>query len=355
MNPHIPALDGLRAIAITLVLLFHGQAPYFGGGWVGVDVFFVLSGFLITGLLAQEYGKRSTINLQSFFLRRMLRLYPALLAMLAGYLLISPLFGPGSAPLRQAMAAAAYLSDYGMALYAVPINISHTWSLAVEAHYYLIWPMLLLAAFRACTLSTVRNLAFLAYLLATLWRAACANTLPWGEVYYGFDTRLPGLLLGSWLALAMRDEASRSTLVRFFQFTLPAWLAALAACAVTLPLLFPTSITVGVPIVEWASAALVVACYSGWPVGRFLASAPLVQIGKLSYGVYLWHNLLFEVARLTNPKAQWWEVMSLCVPASLLLAWASFVTVEHWAQKLRKPSRLLVVEQRVAQSDGVVR
>jgi peptidoglycan/LPS O-acetylase OafA/YrhL len=129
---HIPALDGLRGLAIALVLLFHSLHPAFRWGNVGVDVFFVLSGFLITRLLLEEQERTGTIAWRRFIQRRLWRLAPALGVFLAVYLVVAPLAWPNHPHLRDAAWAAIYFSDYSQALLGQPDYLLHTWSFSVE-------------------------------------------------------------------------------------------------------------------------------------------------------------------------------------------------------------------------------
>src|SRR5262245_25846270 len=166
-----PDLEGLRAVAVLLVLLFHDGIPMVGGGYVGVDVFFVLSGFLITGLIVRELRSSGTISLRSFYARRARRLLPAALAAIAATMIASAIFLP---PLRlpdiagDAAASALYVSNIRFAAQATdylqaqaaPSPLLHSWSLGVEEPFYLFWPALLLLAARV-RWATVGRLAAL--------------------------------------------------------------------------------------------------------------------------------------------------------------------------------------------------
>src|SRR5487761_2131823 len=141
------ALDGLRAVAIGLVAADHCWVPGFDSGYFGVDVFFVLSGFLITQLLVDEYDSQGQIDLGKFYLRRLLRLTPPLAILLAVYLAVAPTLWPhyGLWPhIRDAALAGLYLADYGRAFWSQPTLLEHTWSLSVEEHFYLLWPFAVL-------------------------------------------------------------------------------------------------------------------------------------------------------------------------------------------------------------------
>ena len=145
---YVPALDGLRGLAVLLVVLFHAAAPPFQGGFVGVDMFFVLSGYLITNLLLQEYQQQGRIDFGRFYLRRFLRLMPALLFMTATFALVASWQLEGE-PLRQALGeipwAVSYLANWARAWDLIPMfYLVHTWSLAIEEQFYLLWPVVLL-------------------------------------------------------------------------------------------------------------------------------------------------------------------------------------------------------------------
>ncbi|WP_390623697.1 acyltransferase family protein [Telmatocola sphagniphila] len=147
--PNIPALDGLRAVAACLVLIHHGSYGRLPGGWIGVDLFFALSGYLITGILAAELSRTGRIRFGRFYIRRVLRLLPALIAtvLLAGLLWpITPFKSPTPSWLEAAAAALFYVANL------VPAeslgSLSHCWSLAIEEHFYLLWPPILAVAWR---------------------------------------------------------------------------------------------------------------------------------------------------------------------------------------------------------------
>lgn len=195
--PYNPALDGLRALAVLLALAFHSRIEGFHGGFFGVDVFFVLSGYLITRLLANQHSATGTINVPAFYLRRLHRLYPALLPFLGAYLIAGPLAFPNRQDhARDALVAATYLSDYGFAFWKIPWLVQHTWSLSVEEHFYLAWPVALLLVLRPPGRYWAPVVLSLT-VAATLWRwHVVLNVDPWHQPYYRFDTRLSGLLLG---------------------------------------------------------------------------------------------------------------------------------------------------------------
>ena len=271
---HKVALDGLRALAVLAVLAFHVRVPGFQGGFLGVDLFFVLSGFLITKLLMKEYECTGGIQLRRFYLRRALRLSPTLLTLVAIFLVVAPVLWPEISAWREAAWSVLYLSDYSRAIMGEPLVLSHTWSLAVEEHFYLLWPLLLPMLLRS---SAPFQTLLIAYLLATMWRIACFIWVGWDQTYFRFDTRLSGLLLGAIIAVRPPD----------LRFGIAAPLAVFAVLCTLQMWGEAEGLTLAVTGAEIASMFLILAAmearhtWLAWPV--------LAYLGRLSYGIYLWH------------------------------------------------------------------
>lgn len=314
---YIPALDGVRAIAVLVVVGFHAQVPGFGGGFLGVDVFFVLSGFLITRLLLQEQDATGSIALRTFYTRRLRRLYPALLCFLAIYLLLAATvlngaFYPMSRHMRDAALSAVYLQDYAKTWDLFPYWLRHMWSLSIEEHFYLIWPLLFLAITRLSRAGAIFALIAL-YVGVTAWRMWVAQTsLHAWDVYNRFDTHSSGLILGCLLGFA-RTHAPRHA----------AMLGALGMAASIA--LFPhgqvSTATWGFTAAE-VSAALLIAAPPTWLTGSILP-----WIGQISYGLYLWHYLIARMAR----EAYWWwpETLAVSLIGGIVCAALSFYLVER--------------------------
>ncbi len=276
---YVPALDGIRAIAISMVVIFHSGFHPTGGGYLGVDVFFVLSGFLITKLLVSEMARDGRVDLLRFYLRRALRLYPVFLLVLACVALPAAALWPGLPVRRQALLAGLYLTDYAQAMHYLPSPLTYTWSLAVEEHFYVLWPLALPFVLRA---REPIKVMLMLYLLAFMWRVFNLTTLGWWATYFRFDTRVSGILLGCMLAL-MRTQA-------------PPKYAGFVAFGVLLLVAAPPSwgllfgLGLATPVAEVAAATLVLCAYHASPEeSRVLGWAPAAYVGKLSYGIYLWH------------------------------------------------------------------
>lgn len=329
-----PALDGLRGVAIVLVLLSHAHVPLFDGAFFGVDLFFVLSGFLITSLLLLEYHAHGRLEYWHFYRRRFFRLMPALVLFLLAYCLVAPLLWPGLDDVYQdALVSILYLADYGIAFFDSPGTLLHMWSLSVEEHFYLIWPPLLVLLLRSSRPGAVWRPIALLYLLSWLWRVLWVlQDQPFYEIFFRFDTRASGLLAGALLAALMVEKPP------FID-----WLRARLAHILWLPLLIPllmqlgwdnhSAMVWGLTVVELAAVVLLVAAQQRSGLVYDMLNAPvLVRLGTLSYGIYLWH---YPVVRYLRADYAWPVVVLLGLLISTALSALSFYTLERWAMRYR--------------------
>lgn len=274
-----PALDGLRAVAVFAVIAFHCRFPLAFGGMIGVDVFFVLSGYLITTIL------RGDVALREFYWRRVIRLCPSLFLMLAAYTMFAPLVFIDVDPVSDVLMAGLYLADYTMAFWQEPYHLNHTWSLAVEGHFYLIWPFVILAT-RSLSVRSLCGLLVAAFVAATAWRIADAQLWgDWHRTYYRFDTRISGLILGALIAvMPWRPHRERAVLVGRASFYV------LLIALVYFRFRNIWIIGWGGIAVDLAAAGLVLTLTSHeTAISRFLSKEWLRYLGVLSYSIYLWH------------------------------------------------------------------
>jgi peptidoglycan/LPS O-acetylase OafA/YrhL len=274
-----PALDGVRAVAIALVLSYHAF-NWPPGGFLGVHLFFVLSGFLITALLLQEWDAKGSISLRHFYRRRVLRLAPALVALLVTYSLVQVLrriAGNSTLELGTAMKgvliSAFYVSNvFQAAGYVIATPIIHLWSLATEEQFYLLWPFLLLFGLRLGVRRRVLEFFLVgAIALVVINRVFWAlSGAPTERLYFAPDTSFDAILIGCLLGLWFVSGRTP----RVFYWTL------------LLPFLLATGLLI-----------FFVASWEGSLLKRGLETAPLVFAGKISYSLYLWHLMALNAVR----------------------------------------------------------
>jgi peptidoglycan/LPS O-acetylase OafA/YrhL len=328
---YVPALDGVRAIAIFLVMLSHVAVPGFAGGGMGVDVFFVLSGFLITTLLMEEMDAKGRINVLHFYARRLLRLYPALLLMLLIYAVFFHILRhvlPHAEQLESAKditLAALYLTDYAIAFGFQSKNslLAHTWSLAVEEHFYLVWPWLLPVLNRTFRGRKLVIALFALFVAATAWKLFCLAVQPWEKVYFRFDTRMAGLILGSLLAVC-RERKIR---IPGADYGLALSGAAFLYVIATMPSMEIGTAQTTIPEVFTFFLINKIMQAKAWQPAQMLAHKIPVFFGRISYALYLFH---FPVAALfLRSETRWWIGFEVTLAVAVALAWFSWKTVER--------------------------
>lgn len=319
---YVPALDGLRGVAILLVIGIHFRVPGFEGGHLGVLVFFVLSGYLITSLLTAERERSGRLDLPRFYARRALRLLPAIALLLACLLALR------LATIQQASAVALYVANWQHVLGSPLGYLTHAWSLAVEEQFYLVWPLVLALALRY-----LRPRQLARFMLAIALGIGIARALfylagtPFDRLYFGSDFRSDGLLFGSALAL--------------WRPHLPKWLGAAAILPLALGVAHLTPEHPALYLGGFTAVGLAAAALVGHPP-PILAWPPLVALGRVSYGLYLWH---YPVSLLVS-VAPWPIALALGLPVSLLLTLASWRYVE--SPCLRLKGRLRPSADRIA-------
>lgn len=326
----IGALDGVRALAVLLVIVHHAEIPGITGGFIGVDIFFVLSGYLITRLLWREAKTSGEIAIGRFLLRRAIRLMPAFFLLLAATLLIGPFFWPDENLGLVVAIASVYLADYASALYGDLSVLGHTWSLSVEEHFYLLWPIAVLGLAR---LKNPARALLVAFAAATLWRILNAWYFPdFGMTAFRFDTRASGLILGAWLAVSGLTLSAPAA-ERFGWLSLLS-LAAFAATATELAL--PAALLQ--PAIDIAAAGLIASLtVDGTRFARAFAWRPAVLLGLISYSVYLWHYPISVAAEIYT--GDWRIVLAIALSLSIAIAALSYVLVEKPLQDWRQTHR----------------
>ncbi|MDQ1711127.1 MAG: hypothetical protein QOE45_577 [Frankiaceae bacterium] len=337
---YLPALDGLRGIAVVAVLLFHGGVAWLRGGFLGVDAFFVLSGYLITTLLLA--GPAS--GLGAFWERRARRLVPALAAMALAVVLVG-VVAPINASPRDALGALTYLANWRsitggggyFASFAEPSAFKHTWSLAVEGQFYLIWPLLVVLVCRRSRGAVLVTAGAGALISAA---AMAASFRPFGDparAYYGTDTRIQTLFVGAALAvvLGVRSETVRRR----------AFLSASGAAGAVVTLWLWTTASGsdgglyrgGFLLTAVATAAVIasVVAVPAGPLARALSVRPLRLAGRVSYGVYLWHAPVYLLLTRSRTHLPGPLLLALRVAVTFALAGLSWRLVEVPARTWR--------------------
>jgi peptidoglycan/LPS O-acetylase OafA/YrhL len=315
---HIPALDGLRGIAILTVMAYHLEKlvpelhQLTQGGFLGVDIFFVLSGFLITSILLKEHGKTGKIHLKNFYLRRLFRLIPAYWFFLAVlYLCGSFLLPPAETALIYSNynfpIAFFYFTNWSRAAAdgGIAGNLNHTWSLSIEEQFYIIWSLVLFFAFaEKRSRRAIFTITLAAVAVVIVWRMARAlNGTTADVLYYSTDTRIDALLIGCAASMAYMWKLIPASFFKSLYFDLLALAAYITAALV----FFNSSYhdvslyTAHLPLFTGAVAIMIL-----WLMTRektpihFLLENKLLQwVGKISYGLYLWHYLMYEFSKKT--------------------------------------------------------
>ena len=348
---HIPALDGLRGIAVLIVMVYHlallvPELKFAAkGGFLGVDIFFVLSGFLITSILLKEYQKAGQINLKNFYYRRFLRLIPAFWA----FLIVLYFFGNYILPKNEALmiysnynfffAFSYFMNWHSAANEGLTGNLNHVWSLAIEEQFYIIWSLVLYKAFAE---GRGRKQIFLftviSVIILIVWRSLRALTgTDTGVLYYSTDTRIDALLIGCaasmiyiWQLIPKEIYADRRfNLITLLAFFISLWI--LFSFSHTDFLLYYGILSV---------FAICIAIIILWLITRenclmksILEFKPLRWIGHISYGLYLWHYAFYEFAK-KNFESVYWQV-TVGIALAFAVSAVSFYLIEKPFLKIK--------------------
>jgi len=347
-----PALDGLRGVAVTLVLFFHGGFTWMAGGYVGVSVFFTLSGFLITSLLILEHQRTGSVSWPAFVVRRVKRLLPASLLCLVAISLLAWAGEFETVPhlRRDVIASALQVANWnalnGSGSYAdllsrsagVSSPVDHYWSLAVEEQFYWVWPFAFLLLLRV---SKGRGRLFVNLALLAVAGVVAARVIAvhWGPdaAYWATPARLGEILVGAALAGGCLLWHQRSR-----------WLGAIGV--VGLGVVLWTAVewpTRGGPayggwfgVFSFASAALIMGLQAPGPLRTVFSLGPLVWLGRISYGVYVFHWPVFVLATGRSLNLRGWPLFLVRIAITLLVAVASYWLVERPVRLSRRRPRL---------------
>lgn len=348
-NRYIHSVDGLRAVAVIAVLLYHLGIGWIPGGFLGVDLFFVISGYVITGLILDSIDRSGGLDLRAFYLSRIRRLVPALVAMVVMTTLFIGVYAPET--VRRFLSDLPYVftgtmnwalvnrqQDYFEAIGRPPL-LQHTWSLAVEAQFYLAWPLVLLFVLRYFG---KKNISFVALAIALASGFALfiysvqidIKESAVSHVYFGTDTHSIGLFLGSALAVSWKPQNLTREISKRAQDFIDL-IGVFGFLGLLSAFLFiresdPTLYRIAFPLTAIFGCATLISVIH--PASRFapiLSTRPALWIGERSYGIYLWHWIVFQ---LTRPSIDLvgddWALYSLRVLIVFALADISYRYIE---------------------------
>jgi peptidoglycan/LPS O-acetylase OafA/YrhL len=347
---YIPAIDGLRALAVIAVMFYHLGFSWIPGGFLGVDLFFVISGYVITRMLLDSIAQSGGLDLRGFYLARLRRLLPALLFMLTTTIIAVGIWAPDT--IKRLLVDTPFAltgtinwwlvaneQDYFESIGRPPL-LQHTWSLAVEAQFYLVWPLILYFILKkfgkkhipvaALFIAAASGIA----LLLVSFSIDAANASKVSHVYFGTDTHSIGLFLGAALAVSWIPQNFRVELSRKGQNFIDG-IGVFGFIGILATFLFidasnPAMYKIAFPLAGIFGAAIIASIVH--PASRFapvLQNKVLLWIGERSYAIYLWHWVIFQVTRPTVDLAgQAWALYSLRILIVFALADISLRYVE---------------------------
>jgi peptidoglycan/LPS O-acetylase OafA/YrhL len=376
---HISSIDGLRAIAVTAVVLYHLGISWIPGGFLGVDLFFVISGYVITRLILDSINQSSALDLRAFYAARLRRIYPGFLFMVVCTILFIGVWAPE--------AIKRFLSDLPYALTGTinwllvarhqdyfetigrPPLLQHTWSLAVELQFYLIWPIILLTILKYFG---KRNIARIALIIAIISGTALffvslqldqSNAQQVSHIYFGTDTHSLGLFLGSALAVSWIPQNLSADIEKRAQDVIDGiGVVGLLGLISTFLFIDETNASlyrIAFPLAGIFGCLVIISLVH--PASRFapiISTAPFRWVGQRSYGIYIWHWVIFQVTRPSvDLSGQTWalylaRVLLVLALADISLRWVEIPfrqgLVQTWFRGMKYRSAKVKLRQQIS-------
>ena len=376
---YIPAIDGLRAVAVIAVILYHLGFDWIPGGFLGVDLFFVISGYVITRLILDSIQRSGGLDLRAFYMARLRRLLPPLVFMIITTTVVVGLWAPDT--MRRFLTDTPFALFGGMNWWLVfrhvdyfeaigrPPLLQHTWSLGVEAQFYLVWPLILLLVLRYFGKNKIPGAALIIAafsgiaLLVVSYQLDAANASQVSHVYFGTDTHSIGLFLGAALAVRWIPQNLQVTVTRKAQDFIDG-IGIIGFLGILSAFLFidendPTLYKLAFPLAGVCGCAILTSIVH--PASRFapiLSSKVFVWIGERSYAIYLWHWVVFQVTRPEfDLEGSDWALYALRVLIVFALADISLRLVElpvrtglidYWFKGMKYRTKRVQLRQKAA-------
>lgn len=376
---HIASIDGLRAIAVTAVVLYHLGISWIPGGFLGVDLFFVISGYVITRLILDSINQSSALDLREFYAARLRRIYPAFIFMVVCIIIFIGVWAPEAikrflSDLPYALTGSinwllvARHQDYFEAIGRLPL-LQHTWSLAVELQFYLIWPIILLTILKYFGKKNIARIALLIAITSgvTLFLVSLqldqSNAQQVSHIYFGTDTHSLGLFLGSALAVSWIPQNLSADIEKRAQDVVDAigvvGLLGLIAAFLFIDEANASLYRIAFPLAGIFGCLVIISLVH--PASRFaplISSAPFRWIGQRSYGIYIWHWVIFQVTRPSvDLTGQSWalylaRVLLVLALADISLRWVEIPfrqgLVQNWFRGMKYRSAKVRLRQQLS-------
>jgi peptidoglycan/LPS O-acetylase OafA/YrhL len=382
---HIASIDGLRAIAVTAVVLYHLGISWIPGGFLGVDLFFVISGYVITRLILDSINQSSALDLRAFYAARLRRIYPAFIFMVVCTVIFIGVWAPEAikrflSDLPFALTGSinwllvARHQDYFEAIGRPPL-LQHTWSLAVELQFYLIWPIILLTVLKYFGKKNIARIALLIAITSgvTLFLVSLqldqSNAQQVSHIYFGTDTHSLGLFLGSALAVSWIPQNLSADIEKRAQDVIDA-IGVIGLLGLITAFLFidesnASLYRIAFPLAGIFGCLVIISLVH--PASRFaplISSAPFRWVGQRSYGIYIWHWVIFQVTRPSvDLTGQSWalylaRVLLVLALADISLRWVEIPfrqgMVQNWFRGMKYRSAKVKLRQQLSIAISII-
>ena len=382
---HISSIDGLRAIAVAAVVLYHLGISWIPGGFLGVDLFFVISGYVITRLILDSINQSSALDLRAFYAARLRRIYPGFIFMVICTIIFIGVWAPEA--IKRFLTDLPYALTGSINWYLVARNqdyfetigrpplLQHTWSLAVELQFYLIWPIILLTVLKYFGKKNVARIALAIAIISgvTLFIVSLsldqANAQQISHIYFGTDTHSLGLFLGSALAVSWIPQNLSAAITKRAQDVIDGigvvGLLGLISVFLFIDQSNANLYRIAFPLAGIFGCLVIISLVH--PASRFapiISTAPFRWVGQRSYGIYIWHWVIFQVTRPSvDLSGQTWalylaRVLLVLALADISLRWVEIPfrqgAVQNWFRGMKYRSAKVKLRQQLSLLTSII-